>query len=989
MNRSTRWMALSLCLAAPALLLAASKVPVPAPTVPTAPRPAAQLAGLAAELSAQFPTLAGQLAHEASFKTSSLTVNGKGFVGLEGTAITPAPNPNAMAMRARDRMRPQPPTLGTAAPSEPSLRVLFPQCYSDGFVASGGGVRVVLKPVGASDAQAAENGGRLLYRDAYPFTDSLHVVQGHRSEEILYLRSPQAPTRFDYLITDMENVKSVTVINGVVKFVGENGKGLVIPRPTVVDASGKRSNLAARWELRPKPRTSNTTWGLSLLLKSEGLMWPMVIDPGWSLVIHMATAREYANAVLLQTGEVLFVGGTDGTNALSTWEIYDPEHNVWNATGELGLGLQSSTATLLRDGRVLIVGGVGSEFTATATSIIFDPITHDVVPSLHQLNHERSQHTATLLQNGKVLVAGGTGLSGDQLKSTELFDPDDPTQTWISTDDLNMTIERANHTATLLKGGKVLVVGGDSKSVSGLNSAEVFNPNYELEHTQAWTQVGSLVSEGGRSNHAATLLSDGHVLVSGGLQGGSVLGTCQVYNPDLDNWTETGDMKQGRLWHTATLLPNSTILVVGGTEDGTNGLDSAEVYSGGSWKDGATLNEGRFSHSALMLPTTDILAVPTSQVLVAGGYGCTGHAPGPECSSFGCLSSIETLSLPTLTYDTDREPSILTVKCSTGGSSPFCESDKLVIEGSNFQGISEASGGNGCQNSSTNYPLVQLETAPGGVKSYLAVDSSPTGGWSEGDFHSVSLKDVAPGSYKLKVIASGIPSAEQAIEIKSAPQVFNLTGGGSYCGGGAGMPIDLSGSQTGVSYQLYRGAMSMGSPLSGTGSPLSFGNQAAGIYTVVATNGTSLCTTTMEGSVTVTELACARSVPQSVTPTTVTTADQGTSVTATWDSTNCPSLGYHIIYGRGEDLASLDTNSPTVEGGVCSIGTSGSYLWTGVPDPSGYTSGFLWFLVVGDSGTSIEGSWGLTSAGTEEGGTASSGLCGLSTKYTAGICATP
>ena len=95
-------------------------------------------------------------------------------------------------------------------------------------------------------------------------------------------------------------------------------------------------------------------------------------------------------------------------------------------------------------------------------------------------------------------------------------------------------------------------------------------------------------------------------------------------------------------------------------------------------------------------------------------------------------------------------------------------------------------------------------------------------------------------------------------------------------------------------------------------------------------------------------------MPYSVTPTTVTTANQGVDVTVHWDVSNCVSTNYHLIYGKGENLSAW-----TVDGGKCAIGTSGTYGWTGVPDPGGYSSRFLWFLVVGDNGATTEGSWGL------------------------------
>ena len=80
------------------------------------------------------------------------------------------------------------------------------------------------------------------------------------------------------------------------------------------------------------------------------------------------------------------------------------------------------------------------------------------------------------------------------------------------------------------------------------------------------------------------------------------------------------------------------------------------------------------------------------------------------------------------------------------------------------------------------------------------------------------------------------------------PQVIN--GGGVYCAGDPGLLVGLNGTETGVSYQLLKGIIAMGSPVTGTGSSISFGLQTlAGTYTVVATNATTNCTNIMTGSV--------------------------------------------------------------------------------------------------------------------------------------------
>jgi uncharacterized protein DUF2341/type IX secretion system substrate protein len=110
---------------------------------------------------------------------------------------------------------------------------------------------------------------------------------------------------------------------------------------------------------------------------------------------------------------------------------------------------------------------------------------------------------------------------------------------------------------------------------------------------------------------------------------------------------------------------------------------------------------------------------------------------------------------------------------------------------------------------------------------------------------------VTPGSYT--VVATNTTTGCTAnmisgavIIVNPAPTVYNVTGGGSYCAGGTGVAIGLSGSNLGVAYQLYNGVAPVGFVAPGSGSSINFGlHSAAGIYTVVATNPVTGCTANM------------------------------------------------------------------------------------------------------------------------------------------------
>lgn len=112
-------------------------------------------------------------------------------------------------------------------------------------------------------------------------------------------------------------------------------------------------------------------------------------------------------------------------------------------------------------------------------------------------------------------------------------------------------------------------------------------------------------------------------------------------------------------------------------------------------------------------------------------------------------------------------------------------------------------------------------------------------------------------TYTVTASRSGCPTVTMTgsavVTQNPLPTTYTVSGGGSLCSGAAGVTISLSGSQTGVNYQLKNGSTSVGSPLAGTGSALSWtNNTSAGSYTVVATNATTLCQSTMTGSASVT-----------------------------------------------------------------------------------------------------------------------------------------
>ncbi len=133
------------------------------------------------------------------------------------------------------------------------------------------------------------------------------------------------------------------------------------------------------------------------------------------------------------------------------------------------------------------------------------------------------------------------------------------------------------------------------------------------------------------------------------------------------------------------------------------------------------------------------------------------------------------------------------------------------------------------------------------------VDASGTNISTFVDFTTTRIRDVAYWGNNLYV-SSGTNILKVSLPCTN-PTVYNVTGGGAYCAGGTGVEIALDNPESGVTYQLKNSTGNVGSPVSGTGAAISFGNQTAvETYTVEATRTTGGCTNSMTGSVTVSVL---------------------------------------------------------------------------------------------------------------------------------------
>jgi N-acetylneuraminic acid mutarotase len=306
------------------------------------------------------------------------------------------------------------------------------------------------------------------------------------------------------------------------------------------------------------------------------------------VALNLTQERRDHTATLLLDGKVLVTGGFGAPvngigTATNSAELFDPATGRWTPTSPMSARRAFHTATLLHNGRVLVVDAQGAE--------LFDPAT-ETWRATGRPNAAHNSHTATLLANGKVLVAGGLG------NQPELYDP--ATGQWTFTGALNAA--RSRHTATLLPDGRVLVAGGENATSGPLGSAEVYNPA-----TGQWTLTSPM--RRARTVHTATLQVDGQVLVVGGADAFRYLVTAERFDPVTGIWTHAeGLLEQARGYHTATLLPRGAIAVMGGYPSFPS---TVEVLEPGShqWHSAPAPATDRWQHSATLLPSGQILLV--------------------------------------------------------------------------------------------------------------------------------------------------------------------------------------------------------------------------------------------------------------------------------------------------------------------------------------------------------------------------------------------
>lgn len=319
-------------------------------------------------------------------------------------------------------------------------------------------------------------------------------------------------------------------------------------------------------------------------------------------IASLISARSGHTATLLRDGQVLIAGGMNGNGSyFDSVELYQPQTRSFSAGAALGTPRVGHTATLLNDGTVLVAGGYNGQYLAGAE--LFDPKTRRWTP-IGPMRTARSEHVAVLLHDETVLLAGGIGTGWSFLATAEIFDPVRRAFTPVG----NMSEPRESHTATVLRDGRVLIAGGHKGRRADMTvfaSAEIYDPGKRVF-------VGAHNMTTARHKHGATLLPNGDVLIAGGSDARDWSGkyrSAEIFDVRTGAFRAIANMHEDRF-----KLANAILTLADGRALLAGGAAALEMYDPrtAGFSVGARLSGPRYFSSATQLPN--------GAVLIVGGY---------------------------------------------------------------------------------------------------------------------------------------------------------------------------------------------------------------------------------------------------------------------------------------------------------------------------------------------------------------------------------
>ncbi|MCP5499899.1 MAG: hypothetical protein H7A25_08355 [Leptospiraceae bacterium] len=454
-----------------------------------------------------------------------------------------------------------------------------------------------------------------------PNSFSVSILDTTKPEPKLYVSINDVPiysgNTYDFYAKPYNSVNQATITlenkgEGILELIsdppflminGENKEQFTISQPNLVYLKyGEKTNVGVQFVpgmfasgkfdlLIPNNDPSNNAYSITI----QGSM-----NNGFYTTDQLNFSRTYHTTSIVNGSNLLVIGGISSNSLTCSNKMFlynSQTASFSELSTKLSKGRCNHTSTVLNDGKIIIAGGSedSNGYNDGLDSVeIFDSIA-DTIYTGSKLNEARHSHKAILLDNGNLIVFGGKNDS-EILRSVEIYN-----QVLEAFDSLgDMNFSRYNHTATLLKDGKVLITGGNTET------AELFDLS-----SNVFTLTDSMSTK--RCNHTATLLKDGKVLIAGGddcSYSAIKLNTAEIYDPQTGLFTHVSDMKVVRSDHTASLLKDGRVLIVGGTRYYDN-EKTTEIYDPqtGTFTPGPPTINKHANHTADMLPDGKVIII--------------------------------------------------------------------------------------------------------------------------------------------------------------------------------------------------------------------------------------------------------------------------------------------------------------------------------------------------------------------------------------------
>jgi non-specific serine/threonine protein kinase len=285
--------------------------------------------------------------------------------------------------------------------------------------------------------------------------------------------------------------------------------------------------------------------------------------PGeWREVGEAPTARQQVATASLK-GQIFVVGGLTESGATTKVEAFDPFISAWRDAPALPVALHHAMAVSYR-GELVVIGGwtpEGADLTAVTSADVYALRDNEWV-ELEPLPEPRAAGAATVVGD-EIVVVGGQDATGELVQSTEVFDG----ESWRSGAPIPTQRE---HLAAASDGSYAYAVGGRQLSSEANSDAlERYDPQ-----SDSWEQLPPMPTARGSLGGAAVIKDDGLIVV-GGEEPTTVLGTVEVFDISEQAWSPAPELPTAR--HGAGIARiGTTVFVIGGaTQPGHSASSNA------------------------------------------------------------------------------------------------------------------------------------------------------------------------------------------------------------------------------------------------------------------------------------------------------------------------------------------------------------------------------------------------------------------------------